>query len=337
MHWIIIILVLCLIVAYLPYIGMFAIVTIILYVMIRLKLIERLRKYLFSKYELKYYKSEEFLSIKQRVTEYINDCNELNEHIVDLKKTQVGKDQSIQGRAEYRDESAYEYKRPEYSKHSDGERVYNCSRSVCDNARMHPFKYLCKYFDIKPTEENLETFENLLNNYEAAEDGKKFLTKKKEQILHGIEGEIPEKIKKYGYDRFQCELGFKVIEFDKIEFPRYTFLYVSPGGNASTRCDIVMDIKNLNEFIHYLSEIVKFKKSAAGQRALMTSSLRKKMLERDGYTCKKCGASVQKEPNLLLEIDHIIPISKGGLTTEDNLQTLCWRCNRRKGAKVESI
>ena len=38
--------------------------------------------------------------------------------------------------------------------------------------------------------------------------------------------------------------------------------------------------------------------------------------------------------NLLLEVDHIIPIIKGGLTKEDNLQTLCWKCNRSKGAKI---
>ncbi|WP_411815422.1 HNH endonuclease [Kurthia gibsonii] len=41
-------------------------------------------------------------------------------------------------------------------------------------------------------------------------------------------------------------------------------------------------------------------------------------------------------PNLLLEIDHIIPISKGGMSSEDNLQTLCWKCNRSKGAKIAS-
>ena len=40
-------------------------------------------------------------------------------------------------------------------------------------------------------------------------------------------------------------------------------------------------------------------------------------------------------PNLLLEIDHKIPLAKGGMTTEDNLQTLCWKCNRSKGAKLE--
>ena len=67
----------------------------------------------------------------------------------------------------------------------------------------------------------------------------------------------------------------------------------------------------------------------------MTSSkLRCYILERDNYTCKLCGNSTKLEPNLLLEIDYIIPISKGGMTELNNLQTLCWRCNRVKGAKV---
>lgn len=67
----------------------------------------------------------------------------------------------------------------------------------------------------------------------------------------------------------------------------------------------------------------------------MTTALRKKIMERDNYTCQCCGVSAHSEKHLLLEIDHIIPISKGGLTTEDNLQTLCWKCNRSKGAKIQ--
>ncbi|HEX5842416.1 MAG TPA: HNH endonuclease signature motif containing protein, partial [Pseudomonas sp.] len=51
-------------------------------------------------------------------------------------------------------------------------------------------------------------------------------------------------------------------------------------------------------------------------------------------TCQQCGVSVAEEPNLLIEIDHVIPISKGGTTNEDNLQALCWRCNRKKGASL---
>ena len=40
------------------------------------------------------------------------------------------------------------------------------------------------------------------------------------------------------------------------------------------------------------------------------------------------------ETNLLLEINHIIPVATGGETVEDNLQTLCWKCNRAKSDKI---
>ena len=49
--------------------------------------------------------------------------------------------------------------------------------------------------------------------------------------------------------------------------------------------DITLNIENLNKFVVYLSELVKFRESIAGQRALMTSSLREKIKKRDKYTC----------------------------------------------------
>ena len=66
----------------------------------------------------------------------------------------------------------------------------------------------------------------------------------------------------------------------------------------------------------------------------MTKKLRELIKTRDNFTCCNCGNSIQYEPNLLLEIDHIIPVSKGGTTTEENLQTLCWKCNRAKSNKL---
>lgn len=318
----------------LPYLISIAVIVGFVYLIIKFNPLKRLRAFLLKKFENKYYNSEEFINLKKRIKNYVDNCNELNEHIKKLKEIHLGIDQRDYGKANYFDTSDYNYKRPEYQKHSNGEYVYNCSRTICDNARQQPFKYVCKYFDINETEEELSKFETLLNNFEASIDGSKLLNKERDKILYDIRNEIPEIIKKYGYNRFQYELGFNSISFNEIEFPKYTFQYVSPGGNASTQCDVVMDIDNLNRFIQYLSEKIKFRNSVQGQRALMTSALRRKILERDNHTCQNCGNSTYKEPNLLLEIDHKIPLSKGGMTTEDNLQVLCWRCNRSKGSKI---
>lgn len=69
------------------------------------------------------------------------------------------------------------------------------------------------------------------------------------------------------------------------------------------------------------------------QRKLMTPKLREEIKQRNNYTCQCCGNSIYNEPNLLLEVDHIIPVAKGGLTEPSNLQTLCWKCNRSKSDK----
>lgn len=59
-------------------------------------------------------------------------------------------------------------------------------------------------------------------------------------------------------------------------------------------------------------------------------TLREWILKRDNYTCRQCSNSMTIEPNLLLEVDHITPVSKWGPSIPENLQTLCWRCNRTK-------
>lgn len=100
------------------------------------------------------------------------------------------------------------------------------------------------------------------------------------------------------------ELGFEKVDFSQLYFPRYIFKYISPNGNSSLKCEVVLDINNLNRFIEYLSSVINFRKSVAGRRALMTSSLREKIKRRDNYTCRHCGNSTNNEPNLLLEIDH---------------------------------
>lgn len=61
----------------------------------------------------------------------------------------------------------------------------------------------------------------------------------------------------------------------------------------------------------------------------LLSKIRTGIFKRDNYTCQYCS-KVGGE----LELDHIVPVSRGGLATEDNLTTACLKCNRQKHNKT---
>lgn len=65
------------------------------------------------------------------------------------------------------------------------------------------------------------------------------------------------------------------------------------------------------------------------QRRIISSSVRKYVYARDNGRCVDCGSNID------IEYDHIIPVSKGGSSSENNIQLLCRACNRRKHAKIQ--
>lgn len=69
--------------------------------------------------------------------------------------------------------------------------------------------------------------------------------------------------------------------------------------------------------------------TAPAKRVPIPPALRTQVLERDAYRCRRCGGYLE------LQIDHVVPITRGGATALDNLQTLCGECNRRKHNVVE--
>lgn len=68
------------------------------------------------------------------------------------------------------------------------------------------------------------------------------------------------------------------------------------------------------------------------QRKLATRELRERIMIRDNYTCQLCGKHMPDEVGL--QIDHIIPIAKGGKTVASNLRVLCSKCNNLKSDKM---
>lgn len=59
-------------------------------------------------------------------------------------------------------------------------------------------------------------------------------------------------------------------------------------------------------------------------------SLRYQVLKESGGRCALCGITKNDSP---LDVDHIIPRSRGGSNEKENLQVLCVKCNRSKGNK----
>lgn len=94
-----------------------------------------------------------------------------------------------------------------------------------------------------------------------------------------------------------------------------------------------------DEFLKFIKQYQQLKNnkrlyeiSSKIERSKMSVSLRYDILKRDHFKCSICGKG--KEDGVKLEVDHIIPVSRGGKTEMSNLQTLCETCNRGKSNKI---
>lgn len=70
----------------------------------------------------------------------------------------------------------------------------------------------------------------------------------------------------------------------------------------------------------------------ARSKAEVAVGLRFKVFQRDNFRCRYCGVSV--EDGAILHADHVIPQSKGGPTTLENLVTACFNCNVGKSDRL---
>lgn len=69
---------------------------------------------------------------------------------------------------------------------------------------------------------------------------------------------------------------------------------------------------------------------AKNKREPISLKTRIEVFKRDSFTCQYCG---RHAPEVVLEVDHIKPVTKGGTNDIMNLVTSCFECNRGKGKR----
>ena len=88
--------------------------------------------------------------------------------------------------------------------------------------------------------------------------------------------------------------------------------------------------KDREFFLRYRNIVPRVYWREKPSRPSIPPSVRKAILARDGGACVWCSS------NYKIEIDHIVPWSKGGTHDAHNLRVLCKPCNRRKGARFDA-
>jgi len=69
-------------------------------------------------------------------------------------------------------------------------------------------------------------------------------------------------------------------------------------------------------------------------RKFARCKMRFEIFKRDNFICQYCG---RKAPNVELQVDHIYPKSKGGISEKENYITACQHCNIGKGMDILEI
>lgn len=283
----------------------------------------------------RYFNSPEFLEQKDKVDTTIAEYNDIAQYVKDIPNNNqfvpLEDKHEYAHLATFENTSVHQYKRDKNKKTLNKSNVYQSSLQIVRKASEEPIKYLCKYFNIKPTEDSLRQIEEIGTNISRMENTVENLTSRQQRILE--EFNPPKYILKYYNKELMKKLGAEIPEIS-VEYAEYVFEYVSAGGNSSQKSSIILNGETSEAIADFLSQKIKYNNSAKAQRSLMTTSLRNKIKERDGFKCQQCNVSTEEQSLLLLEIDHIIPVSKGGLSIPENLQTLCWKCNRTKSNKI---
>lgn len=281
---------------------------------------------------LDYYASPDFQKIKETCEVLMSSQREFNEYInekvhsiSELFGTRVVRNETV-------NEDEYNYIRP-YKK-TITPFTAEVSATVFASAENNPLDYIVKNFypNKSAYPDQIQKLYHLVEELQTLREAKQIIENYKAEYQQYL-GDVPAYVMENDEAGFYSRLGFANID-ESVLTVEYKFAYTSGGGMAQRSFTVPMTEETIAELIKTLESKLTASAFAKEQRTMMTKKLREAIKTRDDFTCCNCGNSTHKEPNLLLEIDHIIPVSKGGRTEETNLQTLCWKCNRTKSNKI---
>lgn len=281
---------------------------------------------------LAYYESPDFSKIKETCGALMNSQREFNEYIAEKVQSISQLFGTRVVRNETTNEDEFNYVRP-YKK-TITPFTAEVSAAVFASAENNPMEYIVKNFypNKKAYPEQIQKLYHLVEELETLRDAKQIIENYKGEYQQYL-GDVPAYVMENDEAGFYSRLGFTNID-ESVLVVEYKFSYTSGGGMAQRSFTVPMTEETIGELIKTLESKLTASAFAKEQRNLMTKKLREFIKSRDNFTCCNCGNSTHKEPNLLLEIDHIIPVAKGGQTVKENLQTLCWKCNRAKSDKI---
>ena len=179
--------------------------------------------------------------------------------------------------------------------------------------------------NIKNAENNLKLYNDYIAEVKAAKNWNSFDSEEKPKNLkrlERIEKRVFNQLVKEAYVNFTIEVMLIQTNINDVYLTHKAKIFDKDEVKI-----LIKRIQNKNGDFYFDRGI--WDAICRIERGKVSNKMRFAIYERDGYRCVRCGQS-----NGDLEIDHIFPISKGGKSNFDNLQTLCHRCNSLKSNTI---
>ena len=124
-----------------------------------------------------------------------------------------------------------------------------------------------------------------------------------------------------GFAEAMQDAGWLIVDADQIAFPGFDR---HNGQSAKKRA--------MNTLRQRQSRKPRDKRRAGAPRSVTPRPFVRRVLERDGGTCVYCGTT--EEEGSTIGVDHITPLSRGGVDAVENLVSCCWDCNSTKNDRT---